>query len=146
MGFDRQDLLRQTGYSEGDLLPVQVLNFSYNTAFSTSSTSFTSPGGATSRPRLDFDQFSVGDSYRVYGTADIKVTDSAETVSIRLEVGNETTTPVSRTGDTSFNTVTTGPDPVDLVGKRPVELQLKSSDGGTTVRVRRGTVTVAALL
>jgi len=46
MGFDTKDLLRQTGYSEGDIVPVIAIQFREGGTRATTSTSFVEAAGA----------------------------------------------------------------------------------------------------
>jgi len=107
MGFDRQDLLRASGTSEDDLVPLA--STSVNRSFSITDTTFTSINFADNIPTVDLRGVSQDSSLEISLSFERLNNDtSGETTTIRLADRNSGTafpqTSVDVTGGPTFDT------------------------------------------
>lgn len=147
MGFDTHDLLRETGYSSGDFIPV-ASNGTDNSV-STSSDTYRGYATANTAMELNFGEL-IPDGATVGGQLICFIDPGSDQIDLRLHnrVGNETL--VEETGLTgSPRDVTIGPEPYAPASFDSPPLlvpQLRNGDNATTVSVNRGSVLYGVIL
>lgn len=143
MPFDKHDILRESAYEKGDVIPIYSAR--YTSAYSTSSTSYTRVTGATNTVTFPFDQLDApGRDLGVGFTGALSNNSAGETTFARLEVdfAAQASTEITKTGTgASFRTSSI----TNSVPSSParVDIQVKVSGGTGTVE---GSVSAAVFL
>jgi len=116
MGFDTTELLRDAGYSEGDLVPTHMIGEGSATNFSTTSTSFASSANFYRLQLVYDDQYPTEVTTKYLGVVTV-VPGSGESVDFRItnntdsetvvEINNITSTAIKRIEPTEFEPTTT---------------------------------------
>lgn len=143
MTFDTDDIIRQNGYSEGDIIPLYSAR--YTSAYSTSNSSYTRVTSPDNTVTFPFDRLDgPGRELGVAFTGALKNDTSGATTFARLEVdfSAKQTTEVSVTGTSAqFRTSSlTNGVPSDPAR---VDIQMKVSSGTGTLE---GNVSAAVFL
>jgi len=148
MGFDKVDLLQQTGYSDGDIVPLFALSPSATESFSTSSTSFSNAPKLINTAVPEFDNLGPITALRVQLSCRLNP-GTGETATARLNSGRVGTPSNSEISATTAEFTRSGWADVDIQsggGTNAIFVELKTDPGNNSTAIDRATAFVGVEL